>query len=224
MTMALRVTDLELGGRDVERRRLSFEVESGEVLGIAGPPGVGKSTLLRLLSGQLPARAAELEVLGVDALREPRRVWESVGYLRGDRESFLWRLSARDNLRHHAAMKRLPAAQLDREVRLQLRRVGLLSRAGASPRFYERDDRLRLAMAHAWLDDPRLLFLDDPLRGAGPAAIEQFVATLDQWLGGDAQRTALIVGRSLRPFAELLTRGFVLRERWLATAAPHDLP
>ena len=156
MSLALCVTDLELGGRDVERRRLSLEAEPGEVLGIAGPPGVGKSTLLRLLSGQLPARAAVLEVLGVDALREPRRVWESVGYLRGDRESFLWRLSARDNLRHHAAMKRLPAAQLDREVRLQLRRVGLLSRAGASPRFYERDDRLRLAMAHAWLDDPRL--------------------------------------------------------------------
>src|SRR5437867_12237219 len=110
MNLALRVRDLEIAGKDVETRRLSLDVEAGEVIGIAGPPGVGKSTLLRALSGQLPARAASLEVLGVDALREPRRVWESVGYLRGDREVFLWRLSARDNLRHHAAMKRLPAA------------------------------------------------------------------------------------------------------------------
>ena len=224
MHVALRIRELELGGRDVEPRRLSLEVEPGEVIGVAGPPGVGKSTLLRMLSGQLPARAATLEVLGVDALREPRRVWESVGYLRGDRETFLWKLSARDNLRYHASMKRLPAAALDREVLLQLRRVGLLSRAGASPRFFERDDRLRLAMAHAWLDSPRLVLLDDPLHAAGGAVIEQFVASLDQWLAEDPGRTAVIVGRSLRPFIELLTRGFVLRERWLAPTSPHDLP
>ena len=224
MLHALRIRDLELGGREVEARRLSLEVEPGEVIGIAGPPGVGKSTFLRLLSGQLPARAAELEVLGVDVLREPRRAWESVGYLRGDRETFLWKLSARDNLRWHAAMKRLPAATLDREVLLQLRRVGLLSRAGASPRWFERDDRLRLAMAHAWLDSPRLVLLDDPLNGAGAAGTEQFVTSLDQWLTEDPDRTAIITGRSLRPFVELMTRAFVLRERWLAPTSPHDLP
>jgi ABC-2 type transport system ATP-binding protein len=162
--------------------------------------------------------------LGVDALREPRRVWESVGYLRGDRESFLWKISARENLRYHAAMKRLPSGTLDREVVLQLRRVGLLSRAGASPRFFERDDRLRLAMAHAWLDSPPLLLLDDPLHGAGPAVVEQFVASFDQWLAEDSGRSAIVTGRSLRPFVELLTRAYILRERWLAPIAPQDLP
>jgi ABC-type multidrug transport system ATPase subunit len=220
----LSIQDLAVAGRQVEARRLSLEVEAGEVIGIGGPPGVGKSTLLRMLSGQLPAQAARLEVLGVDAMREPRRVWESVGYLRGDRESFLWKISARENLRYHGAMKRLPSATLDREVSLQLRRVGLLSRAGASPRFFERDDRLRLAMAQAWLDSPRLLLLDDPLHGAGPNAVEQFVASFDQWLGEDASRSAIIAGRTLRPFVELLTRAYILRERWLAPIPPHELP
>src|SRR5678815_2031034 len=124
MPYTLRIRDLELPGRDVETRRVSFELEPGDVVGIAGPPGVGKSTLLRMLSGQLPSQAASLEVLGFDGLREPRRVWENVGYLRGDRESFLWSLSARDNLKQHGVLKRLPAASLDREVALQLGRVG----------------------------------------------------------------------------------------------------
>ena len=224
MTLMLRARDLELPGHQVETRRVSLEVEPGDVVGIAGPPGVGKSMLLRLLSGSLPARAEALEVLGIDAIREPRRVWECVGYLRGDRESFLWHLSARDNLRHHGALKRLQGATLDRAVLLQLRRVGLFPRAGAAARFLERDDRLRLSMAQAWLDEPRLLLLDDPLRGAGAAAAEQFVATFEQWLAEDSNRGAIVVGRSLRPFIPQLTRAYILRERWLATIPPWDLP
>lgn len=224
MVHALRFVELEIAGRDAAPRKLDLEVEPGEAIGIAGPPGAGKSTLLRQLSGQLPARAAALEVLGIDGLSEPRRVWESVGYLRGDRESFLWSVSARDNLRHHGRMKRLPAATLDSQVQLQLRRVGLAARSGAAPRFFERDDRLRLAMAQAWLDGPRLLILDDPLHNAGPAASEQFLSTLEQWLAEDPDRTLVVAGRTLRPFVELLTRAFVLRERWLAPIPPHDLP
>jgi ABC-type multidrug transport system ATPase subunit len=162
--------------------------------------------------------------MGIDAVREPRRVWECVGYLRGERESFLWNLSARDNLRRHGALKRLPGATLDREVTLQLRRVGLLPRAGAATRYLERDDRLRLSLAQAWLDSPRLLLLDDPLRGVGDAATEQFIASFDQWLVEDPERSAVIVGRSLRPFVPLFTRAYVLRERWLAPVPPWDLP
>lgn len=224
MQFVLDVHALEIAGQQVEPRPVDLRVEPGEVIGIAGPPGVGKSALLRALSGQFPARADQLQVLGVDALREPRRVWESVGYLRGDAETFLWRLSARENLRQHAEMKRMPAAIVDREVNVQLRRMGLLARSGASPRYYERDDRLRLAMAQAWIDGPRLLLLDDPLHGAGLSVAEQFVGTLDQWLAEDPERSAVITGRSLRPFINLLTRAFVLRERWLAPIAPHSLP
>jgi branched-chain amino acid transport system ATP-binding protein len=224
VTHTIRVHDLELPGRDIETRRVSLELEPGDVVGIAGPPGVGKSSLLRMLSGSVPARAATFEVLGIDATREPRRVWECVGYLRGDRESFLWHLSVRDNLRRHGSLKRLQGATLDRAVGLQLRRVGLLSRAGAAPRFLERDDRLRLAMAQAWLDEPRLLLLDDPLHGAGAAVAEQFVSSLEQWMAEDPERSVVVVGRSLRPFISLLTRAYLLRERWLAPTPPWDLP
>ena len=224
MSKALHIADLELPGPEVETRRVSLEVGLGDVVGITGPPGVGKSMLLRLLSGAQPARAAALTVLGIDALREPRHVWENVGYLRGDREVFAWDLSARQNLHHHGAMKRIPAAVLDREVNVQLQRVGLLPRADTAARLFERDDRLRLAMAQAWLDRPRLLLLDEPLYATSPAAEEEFMATLEQWLAEDPDRTAIIAARSLRPFAQLLTHALLLRERWLSAIPPHEVP
>src|SRR5262245_4238283 len=224
MALAVQVRDLQLPGADVEARPISFEVEPGEVIGIVGPPGTGKSQLLRMLSGQWPGASARLEFRGVDAQREPRRVWELVGYLRGDRESFLWSMSSRDNLRHHGTMKRLPAARLDGELATHLARVGLAGEAMLSPRSFDRDDRLRLAMAHAWLDDPQLVLLDDPLHGASAEACEQFIATFEEWLEGDSMRTAIIAARSLQPFAELCTRAFMLQGRTLAPVSPRSLP
>jgi ABC-type molybdenum transport system ATPase subunit/photorepair protein PhrA len=93
-----------------------------------------------------------------------------------------------------------------------------------SPRAFERDDRLRLAMAHAWLDDPSLLLLDDPLHGASTELADQFLATFDAWIEADPNHTAIVVGRSVAAFAERCTRSFVLRERWLAPIPPQSLP
>lgn len=224
MSSALLIENLEVPGHDVQLRQLSLDVEPGEVVAITGPPGCGKSVFLQQLAGLAPARAARIEILGVDALREPRRAWETIGYLRGDRESFVSWLSAHENLRHHAAMKRMPAATLDHSVAAELRRAGLASMAGETPRALERDDRLRLAMAHAWLDRPRLLLLDEPLHAASADAVEQFMATFEEWLLSDGDHTALVAGRRLRPFASLCTRAFELRERALVPMSPHDLP
>jgi ABC-type multidrug transport system ATPase subunit len=218
------MVDLEVAGAELALRRLSLEVQAGEVVAITGPPGCGKSLLLRQLAGLAPVQAMRLEVLGIDALREPRRAWEAIGYLRGDRSTFVDALSATDNLRHYAAMKQVPSATLDQHVVSELRRAGLASLAAAPPRALHNDDRLRLAMAQAWLDRPRLLLLDEPLYGSSAEASDQFLASFEEWLAADSSHTAIVAGRALSPFAGLCTRAFVLRERALVPISPYDMP
>ncbi|MFQ5600518.1 MAG: hypothetical protein ACE5G2_08190, partial [Candidatus Krumholzibacteriia bacterium] len=100
---------------------------------------------------------------------------------------------------------------------------GLLRRASWAARRLDRDDRLRLALAHAWITAPRLLLLDEPLRGAGSEVAAELLASLDEWLDADPRCSLVVAGQSLRPFAGLLTRAFLLQERALVAVAPQDL-
>ena len=215
MGSALRIQDLELPGRQVVSRPVSLEVRLGEVVGIVGRAGVGKSQLLRILSGQRPGQGRTLEVLGLDLRREPRRVWESVGFACGWRDSLLdWR-SAADNLRLEARQKGLPAAHLDDVVRLQLERHGLGQTAATVTAVLDRELRFRLGLAAATVAKPRLLLLDEPLLGADAGSAERLLAVLYHWLDEDANHTLVVAGESLSPFGPLLTALWRLDERGL---------
>jgi pyoluteorin transport system ATP-binding protein len=219
---ALRIHDLELPGRQVVSRPVSLEVRLGEVVGIVGRAGVGKSLLLHILSGQRPGQGRTLEVLGLDLRREPRRVWENVGFASGWRDSLLdWR-SAADNLKLEARQKGLPAARLDEVVRLQLEEHGLDQTAETVTAVLDRESRFRLGLAAATVAQPHLLFLDEPLLGADAASAERLLAALYHWLDEDASHTLVVAGESLTPFGQLLTALWRLDERGLVPAPLPD--
>jgi len=215
VSYALCIHELDLPGRDVALRRVSLEVRVGEAVGVVGRAGTGKSLLLRILSGQRPAHGTSLEVLGLDLRREPRRVWESVGFMAGAKDSLLaWR-SAAGNLHLEARQKGLPAARIDAAARLQLERHGLLPRATTRVAQLDRSARFRLGLAAAVVAQPRLLFLDDPLHGADAESAAHLVAVLEQWLAEDSSHTLVVAGESLDAFRSLLTSSWRLDERGL---------
>ena len=219
MSYALRIHDLDLPGRDVALRRVSLEVPFGAAVGIVGRAGMGKSLLLRMLSGQRPAHGEVLEVLGLDLRREPRRVWESVGYVRGGMDSLLdWR-SAAGNLHLEARQKSLPAGRIDAAVRFQLERQGLLQRATTRVARLDREARFRVGLAAAVVAQPRLVFLDEPLRGADAETAMHLVGVLEQWRSEDSSHTLLVAGETLDAFQGLLTQALRLDERGLVRSS-----
>jgi ABC-2 type transport system ATP-binding protein len=146
---------------------LTFDVARGELFGIVGPDGAGKTTTLRMLAGVLPPTAGDAEILGMSIARDPEGVKPHLSYM-AQRFGLYHDLTVRENLLFYADLYRVP--QDVRPDRLQ--RLYRFSRLG------EFEDRLagqlsggmkqKLALSCALFHEPAVLLLDEPTFGVDP--------------------------------------------------------
>lgn len=159
---------------------LDLEVRSGEVFGLLGLNGAGKTTAIKLLMGLHLPTTGEVHVLGrrvpdVDVLARIGYAPESA-YLNKS-------LSGRENLRLFDALSRLPAAGREERVSVMLDRMGLAKAADRPLSEYSKGMLQRASLAQALIHDPELVVLDEPVTGLDPLAIKE-VRALILWLKG----------------------------------------
>ena len=149
-------------------RDVSFSVRSGEFLKVTGPNGVGKTTLLRVICGLLPAETGELLWRG-QSIRGRRDEFNfELGHL-GHLNSLKGDLTARENLKFLAGLRTsLTAASIDET----LDRVGILSRGDLPARSLSAGQKRRLALARLLLADAALWILDEPVTNLDVAGIQ----------------------------------------------------
>ena len=154
-------------------RDVSFSVQRGEVFGLLGANGAGKSTTFRMLCGLLPASAGQLTVAGHDLRRASAHARSHLGYM-AQRFSLYVDLTVRDNLNFFAAAYGLNRQQRQQRIDWALNTFELQhyqnSNSGDLPLGYKQ----RLAMAAALMHEPDILFLDEPTSGVDPLARREF--------------------------------------------------
>ena len=166
-------------GRTDAVRELSFSVDRGEMFGLIGPDGAGKTTTIRMMCGLLPAEAGEIRVLGLDPVRDHRRLTDSVGYL-SQRFSLYGDLSVDENIAFFAEIHgvRDYAARRDRLLAItqlapfRARLAGKLS--GGM--------KQKLALACTLVHEPALIVLDEPTTGVDPVSRREFWKLLSEFL------------------------------------------
>lgn len=179
---------LDRGGQTV-LRDIDLAVPRGSIVAVLGPSGTGKSTLLAALTGELPAAAGSVQVLGQEVPRSTRALLElrkGIGVLlQGN--GLLTDLTAAENvalpLRAHT---NLPAPLIRRLVLMKLHAVGLRAAADAYPRELSGGMARRVALARALALDPPLMLYDEPLTGLDPIAsgvVMSLVRRLNDTLG-----------------------------------------
>ncbi|HEU4383845.1 MAG TPA: ABC transporter ATP-binding protein [Anaeromyxobacteraceae bacterium] len=199
---------------------LSFQVRPGELLGLVGPDGAGKTTAIRALAGLLDLDAGEARVLGQDPRTGGAAVREALGLM--PQQYSLYRdLSVWENLRFFSRLYALPRAAF------RQRSERLLSITRLDRFLDRRADQLsggmykKLALACALLHEPRVLMLDEPTNGVDPVSRRELWALLHEFVHGGM---AVLISTPYMDEAERCDRvGLAHRGRLLLEGTPPDL-
>lgn len=196
---------------------VSIDAAAGEIVAVLGRNGAGKSTLLKCLGGLVVPTRGRATVAGHDCARGGAQLRRDAVYVAGDARSFAWRLSGRANLEFFAALHGWGGAAARRRVGEALARVELDEAAAArAVGEYSTGMRQRLALARAFLGEPRVLLCDEPTAGLDPKAAAH-LRTFLRGLAADG-RAVVLATHQLDEVRELAARAVVLDEGRVAWA------
>ncbi len=156
-------------GDTVALAGLDLRVERGQVLGLLGPNGAGKTTIVSILSTLLKADSGVAQVSGFDVRTDPAQVRARIG-LTGQYASVDEVLTGRENLVLVGRLARLTKAHATRRATELLARFGLTDAGDRPASGYSGGMRRRLDLAASLVNDPDVLFLDEPTTGLDPAS------------------------------------------------------
>jgi len=153
---------------------LDLTVNAGEVFGVLGPNGSGKTTTILMLLGLTEPTSGSVDVLGFDPLRQPLAVKRRVGYL-PDAVGFYDNMTARENLAYTARLGGMKKGESRVRIAVALDRVGLAAVADRRVGTYSRGMRQRLGIAEVLMKEARIAVLDEPTTGLDPQATQELL-------------------------------------------------
>ena len=217
----LEVRGLDAGyGRIPILNGIDVSIARGEIVGVLGHNGMGKTTLLRTLMGEIRATGGSIRFEGSDITRLAmhRRARLGIGYVPQGRDIYP-QLSVMDNLRMGEIVRRGQSAVPELLDYFPLLR-GLTERPG---RALSGGEQQILALARCLAGRPRLLLLDEPTEGIQPSIVDQIQAKLAE-LAQALDLTVLLVEQNLRFIAALAERVLIMQKGTIvATIAPEQL-
>jgi ABC-2 type transport system ATP-binding protein len=161
-------------GANLAVDNIDLEVGAGEIVGILGPNGSGKTTTILMLLGLTEPTGGRAMVAGFDPLRDPLEVKRRVGYM-PDQVGFYDGLSARDNLAYTGRLAGLPRHEIDERFADAMERVGLGAVARDRVRTFSQGMRQRLGLAEVLMKRPSVAILDEPTTALDPHSTQEFL-------------------------------------------------
>jgi ABC-2 type transport system ATP-binding protein len=186
---------------------LTFAAEAGEILGVLGPNGAGKTTAIRVLTTILAPTRGTFSVAGVPHTR-PAEIRRRIGAL-PESAGYPERQTGEEFLRYHARLFGQSRASARATAQRLLEEVGLAGRRASLIGGYSRGMRQRLGIARALVNEPRVVFLDEPTLGLDPAGQRQILRTV-RGIAADRGATVLLSTHLLAEVEDTCSRVLIL--------------
>jgi ABC-2 type transport system ATP-binding protein len=167
---------------------VSFTIHPGEIVGLLGHNGAGKSTIMKMMTGFLEPTSGSISVEQLQMVRDRRAIQARIGYLPENCPLYP-DMTVVDYLAYLAALHGVAANRLDRLLRLALERTALVDKTGQQIGTLSRGYRQRVGVAQAILHQPGILILDEPTNGLDPTQIQHMRSLLRELAG----ETTLII-------------------------------
>lgn len=204
--------------------RVSFDVRAGEIFGLLGQNGAGKTTIFKMLATLLVADEGNARIGGHDVRTDGAAVRQLLAPVLANERSLYWRLDARENLRLYAVLQGVAKHGTAAEVERVLARTGLADTGAQLVGTFSSGMRQRLLIARALLGHPRILLLDEPTRSLDPISARDFRTFLREKVVNAEGCTVLLATHNAEEVWDLCDRVAVLeRGRLLAVDATTSL-
>jgi ABC-2 type transport system ATP-binding protein len=193
---------------------VSFEVDYGELFGLVGPNGAGKTTTIKMLTTMLIPTSGKATVLGYDVQKNVTKVREKIGIVLGGERGLYTRVNAIDNLRYFADLYGVPASVRDKRIKELLEFMGLWDRARDRVETFSKGMKQRLHLARGLINDPELIFMDEPTIGLDPEIARDTRDMIRQLV--EKGKTVLLTTHYMFEADELCKRVAIIRKGEIA--------
>jgi lipopolysaccharide export system ATP-binding protein len=204
--------------------RVSFHVTEGEIVGLLGRNGAGKTTSFRMTIGMIGADQGQVVFNGQDVSSLPMyaRAQRGMGYL-AQEPSVFGRLSVQDNLL--AILETRPLSRRDRKLRARelMEQFGLTHVRKQHARTLSGGERRKLEIARALITEPSLILLDEPFSGVDPVAVEELQEEIRR-LRVSHHISMLVTDHNVQRTLEIVDRAYVIFEgKVFAEGTPREI-
>jgi ABC-2 type transport system ATP-binding protein len=203
---------------------VNFEIQNGELFGLLGPNGAGKTTIVKVLCTLLEPTTGHAFVKGYDVVKNAENVRKIVNMVAGGERMLYYRLTGRENLNYFADLYNVPKKEVRSRVDNLLALMGLSDRADDEVEKYSKGMKQRLQVCRGLINDPEVLFLDEPTLGLDVNIARDLRKFVREKIVREEGKTVLLTTHYMYEAEEMCDRvGFINKGKLVAVGQPEEL-